>query len=98
MTFEDAVYAKVMEIPRGKVSTYREVAAAIGRGRAYRAVGSALSRNPNPIKVPCHRVVRSDLAIGGFSRGTAEKRRLLKAEGVRFDKGKVKKEFLHRLL
>ncbi|MBU2560224.1 MGMT family protein [archaeon] len=96
MKFNDAVYAKIKEIPMGKVTTYKEVAVAIGKPGASRAVGNALNRNPNPIKVPCHRVGRSDLDIGGFSKGADEKKRLLKKESVKFDGNKVRPEYMFR--
>jgi methylated-DNA-[protein]-cysteine S-methyltransferase len=94
--FDEAVYAKVKEVPRGRVTTYKEIAMAIGRGKAYRAIGNALNKNPHPITVPCHRVVKSDLGIGGFSKGTKAKKKLLKEEGVKFDGDKVMREFLFR--
>ncbi len=96
MNFDEAVYAKVKEIPRGRVITYQEVAIAIGRGKSYRAVGNALNRNPHPVTVPCHRVVKSDLDIGGFSKGVEEKKRLLSEEGVKFAGYQVRPEFLFR--
>jgi methylated-DNA-[protein]-cysteine S-methyltransferase len=96
MNFEEAVYSKIKEIPKGRVTTYKEVAVAIGKPGASRAVGNALNRNPHPIEVPCHRVVKSDLTIGGFARGTKEKKKLLKKEGVKFDKNKVRPEFIFR--
>lgn len=81
--FERAVWAKALEIPRGEVRPYSWVAAEIGRPRAVRAVGSALGRNPVPLVVPCHRVVRSDGTIGQYGLGgPANKRRLLEVEGV----------------
>ncbi len=81
--FERAVWAKALEIPRGEVRPYSWVAAEIGRPRAVRAVGSALGRNPVPLVVPCHRVVRSDGTIGEYGLGgPANKRRLLEVEGV----------------
>lgn len=80
--FQQLVYEKTQEIPRGMVSTYKEIAAAIGRPKAVRAVGSALNKNPTPIAVPCHRVVRSDLSLGGFSKGVEMKKCLLESEGV----------------
>jgi O-6-methylguanine DNA methyltransferase len=80
--FEDKVYSVVIGIPRGQVRSYKWVAARIGRPGAYRAVGSALKRNPHMGLVPCHRVVRSDGRPGGFVKGVREKARLLKAEGV----------------
>lgn len=81
--FEQAVLTKALEIPTGEVRPYRWLAAEIGRPRAVRAVGSALARNPIPLVVPCHRVVRSDGTIGASSMGgRTMKRRLLAAEGA----------------
>jgi O-6-methylguanine DNA methyltransferase len=80
--FEEAVLAKTREIPGGQVRTYAWVAREIGRPRAVRAVGSALGRNPVPLMIPCHRVVRSDGHIGNYGFGPAMKRSLLIAEGV----------------
>ena len=67
--FEKQVLETVKKIPRGKVATYKEVAKAIGKPFAYRAVGNALAKNPYPIKIPCHRVIKSDLSLGGYSQG-----------------------------
>lgn len=64
----------------GEVRSYKWVAAKIGRPRAYRAVGSALNKNPFAPYVPCHRVVRSDGSLGGFARGAAAKNKLLRRE------------------
>ncbi len=81
--FEVAVWRKALEIPRGEVRPYGWVAAEIGRPKAVRAVGTALSHNPVPLVVPCHRVVRSDGSIGQYSLGGPEaKRRVLAAEGL----------------
>ncbi len=88
-SFSDKVYAAVIQIPKGRVATYKEIARAIGRPAAVRAVGSALNKNPFAPRVPCHRVVRSDSRIGGFARGTLIKERLLKREGIRVDDGKI---------
>jgi methylated-DNA-[protein]-cysteine S-methyltransferase len=77
--FENAVYAVVRRIPRGKTYTYKEVAKRAGRPRAYRAVGNILNKNYNPA-IPCHRVVRSDGSAGGYNRGGEEKRHLLEKE------------------
>src|SRR5687767_3844800 len=94
--FQEAVYAVVSRIPKGKTMTYAQVATAIGNPKAVRAVGNALNKNPyaeaipgsssrepspGPF-VPCHRVIRSDGSIGGFASGPVAKRRLLRAEGV----------------
>ena len=80
--FEKAVYRAILGIPAGRVRSYKWVAKAIGRPGSCRAVGNALNKNPYPVMVPCHRVIRSDGSIGGFARGLKAKRRLLKKEGV----------------
>ena len=63
--FEDKIYSLILTIPRGKVVTYKMVARAIGCG-SCQAVGQALKRNPFAPRVPCHRIIASDLSIGGF--------------------------------
>ena len=80
--FERAVLLKVLEIPRGEVRSYAWVAQQIGRPKAVRAVGSVLGRNPVPLLIPCHRVVRSDGEIGDYIFGKGVKREVLTAEGV----------------
>ncbi|HKB27979.1 MAG TPA: methylated-DNA--[protein]-cysteine S-methyltransferase [Candidatus Limnocylindrales bacterium] len=81
--FERDVWHKALEIPRGEVRPYGWVAAEIGRPRAVRAVGTALGRNPVPLIVPCHRVVRTDGTIGQYSLGGPQnKRAILAAEGL----------------
>ena len=80
--FERAVLLKALEIPPGEVRPYGWVAREIGRPRAVRAVGSALGRNPVPVLIPCHRVVRSDGHLGQYGLGVPLKRALLGAEGV----------------
>jgi methylated-DNA-[protein]-cysteine S-methyltransferase len=79
---KEDVFLLVRKIPRGRVSTYKAMARALGRPRAYRAVGNALNLSPGMPKVPCHRVVRSDGRVGGFAGGSEKKIRLLKKEGV----------------
>ena len=81
--FEQAVWLKALEIPRGEVRPYGWIAAEIGRPKAVRAVGTALGRNPIPLIVPCHRVVRTDGHIGQYSLGgPTNKRTILAAEGA----------------
>lgn len=79
--FERAVYEATRTIPHGKVATYGQIAKAIGRPNAQRAVGQALGKNPVSIVVPCHRVVASD-GLGGFTGGLHWKKKLLRLEGV----------------
>ena len=78
------VYDMLLTIPKGKVSTYGDLAKALGNPSASRHVGRILSKNPNPIKVPCHRVVMSNGKIGGYALGTQMKKELLQNEGVIF--------------
>ncbi len=82
--FEREVLALLRRIPAGAVKTYGEIAKAVGQPGAARAVGAACARNPLPLLIPCHRVVRSDGGLGGYSLrgGVSLKRRLLEAEGA----------------
>ena len=77
--FTREVMNVVKKIPRGKVMTYKEVAEVVGRPEAYRAVGNILNKNYDS-SIPCHRVIRSDGSLGGYNRGAARKRAILKAE------------------
>lgn len=87
--FKSRVLKLVSMIPKGKVTTYKELAIALGRPHAYRAVANALAKNPRLIKIPCHRVVRSDSEIGGYQLGTLRKAKLLAAEGVEVRNKKI---------
>lgn len=82
VSFADLVRDAVRQIPKGETRTYGEVAAAIGRPGAARAVGTVMKNNYDPT-VPCHRVVAANGKIGEYNRGGPErKRELLRAEGV----------------
>jgi len=84
-TIKDSdVYDLLLKIPAGKVSTYGDLAKALGNPLASRQIGKILGRNPNPIKVPCHRVVMSDGKVGGYFYGSDRKRELLEQEGISF--------------
>jgi len=80
--FTKKVLAIVKKIPKGKVMTYKEIALKLGNKNLARAVGQALKRNPWPITIPCHRVIKSDGKLGGYSLGKKKKKELLKKEGV----------------
>ncbi|MBI2950386.1 MAG: methylated-DNA--[protein]-cysteine S-methyltransferase [Verrucomicrobia bacterium] len=82
--FQQSVWRALQRIPPKKTMTYGEVAQAIGRPKATRAVGQACGANPIPVLIPCHRVVAAHGAIGGFSCGLELKRMLLEREGIRF--------------
>ena len=82
--FQLKVWAYLRKIPRGSVKTYSQVAKGIGKPLAVRAVANAIGKNPYAPKIPCHRVIRSDGSVGGYSGkgGTIQKRRLLRSEKV----------------
>ena len=80
-----AVYEALRHIPSGKLSTYGDIASVLGRPGASRAIGRILNKNPNPVTVPCHRVVMSDGTIGGYAFGKSRKRKLLENEGIYSD-------------
>ncbi|MFL2493139.1 MAG: methylated-DNA--[protein]-cysteine S-methyltransferase [Candidatus Thalassarchaeum sp.] len=81
--FQKIVWKELLLIPRGETMTYKQIAEAIGRPRSSRAVANACGANPLPITVPCHRVVRSDGSLGGYSGdgGIETKAKLLREEG-----------------
>ena len=78
--FQRKVWGKISEIPYGELRSYKWIADGIGNPHAVRAVGNAVGKNPVPPIIPCHRVIRSDGNLGGFSSGIALKKRLLKLE------------------
>ena len=82
LNFTRRVYAVVARIPKGRTLTYREVARRAGIPKAYRAVGNILNKNPDPKRIPCHRVIRSDGTLGGYAWGKRKKRTLLRREGI----------------
>ncbi|MCP4353962.1 MAG: methylated-DNA--[protein]-cysteine S-methyltransferase [Desulfobacterales bacterium] len=79
-SLQKSVLAAVADIPYGEVRSYKEIAHTIKRPRACRFVGTTVAKNPFPILIPCHRVVRSDGSIGKFGGGTELKRKLIELE------------------
>jgi methylated-DNA-[protein]-cysteine S-methyltransferase len=90
-------YELLCSVPAGKVTTYKELAHALGT-KGYRAVGQILNKNPNAPTVPCHRVVGSSGALGGYAYGVSKKISLLKAEGISISNDTVDNlsQVLHR--
>ena len=84
--FQLKVWNYLKKIPKGQIRTYSEVAKAINRPKAVRAVANAIGKNQNAPKIPCHRVIRSDGKLGGYSGpgGIKTKKKLLKSEGIIF--------------
>ncbi len=81
--FTRRVLTELMKVPYGRLVSYGRLARKLGYGNASRAVGRAVGKNPIPIVIPCHRVIREDGSIGGFSMGIRIKERLLALEGIR---------------
>ena len=88
MKFSDRVYKIIKKIPKGKVSTYKAVAEALN-SKAYRAVGTALNKNPYAPRVPCHRVINHSGELGGFASGLKNKIKMLKKEGIVIENDKI---------
>ena len=82
--FQKKVWNEIKKIPKGRTTSYKQIAIAIGHPKAARAVANACGKNPNPIITPCHRVIASDGTIGGYSAegGVNTKRALLAKEGL----------------
>ena len=85
--FQQKVWAALRTIPRGEVRTYTDIAVQIGHPSSARAVANACGKNPYAPEVPCHRVIRSDGSIGGYSAegGSEKKRAMLREEGIHID-------------
>ena len=81
--FQRRVWEALRRIPRGETRTYSQIAEHIGQPTATRAVANACAKNPTPLVVPCHRVVRSDGTLGGYALGPARKQKLLEQEETR---------------
>lgn len=80
-SFSSKCYALLRKVPRGKITTYKDLAKAL-KTKAYRAVGTAMHNNPYAPAVPCHRVVKSNGEVGQFASGTGKKIEMLKKEGI----------------
>jgi len=80
--FQKSVWRALQRIPSGETRSYAQIATAIGKPKATRAVANACGANPLPVLIPCHRVIAKDGSIGGYTGGLHIKRALLRAEGV----------------
>ncbi len=90
MNFNQKVWKLTKKIPKGKVTTYKEIGKAL-KTKAYRAIGSALKKNPYAPKVPCHRVINSNGKLGSYKgkKNSKEKIKLLKKEGIKIKNNKI---------
>ena len=85
-SFQHKVWSSIQQIPYGELRSYKWIAEQIGKPKAVRAVGNAVGANPVSILIPCHRVIRSNGALGGYGGGLERKRRLLALEGHTLEK------------
>jgi len=89
MNLEQKIYKKLLEVPKGKITTYGELAKAVGLKNGQRVVGKIMNKNPYPVIIPCHRVVMSTGKIGGYAYGENIKIKMLSDEGVEIKDGKI---------
>lgn len=89
MKLEERVYKKLLEVPQGKVTTYGELAKAVGLKNGQRVIGKIMNKNPYPVIVPCHRVVKSDGNVGGYAWGEKIKTNMLTKEGIKIKNRKI---------
>ena len=89
MNLDKRIYKKLLEVPKGKIPTYGELAKAVGLKNGQRAVGKIMNKNPYPVIIPCHRVVKSDGKVGGYAYGEEIKSDMLTREGIVIKNGKI---------
>jgi len=89
LNLEHKVYKKLLEVPRGKVTTYSELAKAVGLKNGQRVIGRIMNKNPYPVLIPCHRVILSSGKVGGYAWGQRVKTKMLAKDGVKIKKGKI---------
>ncbi len=89
MNLDKKIYKKLLEVPEGKITTYGELAKAVGFTNGQRAIGRIMNKNPYPVIIPCHRVVKSDGKVGGYAYGKEIKIKILKKEGIKIKDGKI---------
>ena len=89
MNLEQKIYKKLLDVPKGQITTYGELAKAVGLKNGQRVVGKIMNKNPYPVIIPCHRVVMSTGKIGGYAYGEHVKIKLLNDEGIQIKNGKI---------
>lgn len=89
MNTDKKIYKKLLKVPKGKITTYGDLAKAVGLKNGQRAVGNFMNKNPYPVIVPCHRVIKSDGKVGGYAYGKDVKINMLKKEGLKIKNGKI---------
>lgn len=89
MNVQQKIFKKLLEVPKGQITTYGELAKAVGLKNGQRAVGKIMNKNPYPVIIPCHRVVMSTGKIGGYAYGEHVKIKMLNDEGIKTKNGKI---------
>ena len=89
MNLEEKIYKKLLDVPKGQITTYGELAKAVGLKNGQRVVGRVMNKNPYPVIIPCHRVVMSTGKIGGYAFGQDIKVKMLSDEGIEISNGKI---------
>jgi methylated-DNA-[protein]-cysteine S-methyltransferase len=89
LNLEQKIYKKLLEVPKGQITTYGELAKAVGLKNGQRIVGKIMNKNPYPVIIPCHRVVMSTGKIGGYAYGEHVKIKLLNDEGIQIKNGQI---------
>jgi len=89
LNLEQKIYKKLLEVPKGQITTYGELAEAVGLKNGQRIIGKIMNKNPYPVIVPCHRVVMSNGKVGGYAYGEHIKTKLLNDEGIQIKNGKI---------
>jgi methylated-DNA-[protein]-cysteine S-methyltransferase len=89
LNLQEIIYKKLLEVPSGKVTTYGDLAKAAGIKNGQRVIGQFMNKNPFPLLIPCHRVVRSNGEVGGYAYGEKVKTNLLEKEGLSICDGKI---------
>ncbi|MFQ5497463.1 MAG: methylated-DNA--[protein]-cysteine S-methyltransferase [Nitrosopumilus sp.] len=89
MNLEQRVYKKLLKVPKGQITTYGELAKAVGLKNGQRVIGRIMNKNPYPVIIPCHRVVMSTGNIGGYAYGKYVKTKMLSDEGIKIENGKI---------
>ena len=83
------MYKKLLQVPKGKVTTYSALAKAVGLKNGQRVIGRIMNKNPYPVVIPCHRVILSNGKVGGYAWGEKVKTKMLAKEGIKIKKGKI---------
>lgn len=89
MNLNERIYKKLLQVPRGQITTYGELSKSVGLKNGQRLVGKIMSNNPYPVIIPCHRVILSTGKIGGYVFGENVKTKMLSDEGIQIENGKI---------